>query len=116
MVPFDLAFEAVRRSRQQANVVKREVGSRALIKWITLMYYVYLLRSLKDPTKTYIGFTNNVEERLERHNAGRSVHTEKDRPWKLVTYLAFSSETQAISFEKYIKVGSGHAFAQKRLW
>ena len=78
------------------------------------MYYVYLLRSLKDPSKTYIGYTNNLEERLKRHDAGRSIHTQHDAPWRLVTYLAFSSESQAISFEKYIKVGSGHA--QKRLW
>ena len=76
------------------------------------MYYVYLLRSLKDPSKTYIGYTTNLEERMERHNAGRA-YIRTRHAWQLVTYLAFSSESQAISFEKYIKVGSGHAFAQK---
>lgn len=80
------------------------------------MYYVYLLRSIKNPSKTYIGFTNNLEQRLETHNSGGSIFTEPDRPWKLIMYLAFDSEQKAIEFEKYIKVGSGYAFAKKRFW
>ena len=80
------------------------------------MYYVYLLRSLKNSSKTYIGYTTNLEERLETHNSGGSIYTQLDRPWKLVMYLAFDSEQKALEFEKYIKVGSGYAFAKKRLW
>ncbi len=37
-------------------------------------------------------------------------------PWKLVTYIAFSDERKAETFERYLKSGSGHAFAKKRLW
>jgi predicted GIY-YIG superfamily endonuclease len=80
------------------------------------MYYVYLLRSIKNSSKTYIGFTTNIEQRLETHNSGGSIHTKKDRPWKLVMYLAFDSEEKALDFERYIKIGSGHAFAKKRFW
>ena len=80
------------------------------------MHYVYLLRSLKNPDKTYIGSTTDLIQRLETHNSGGSIHTKQDRPWKLVMYLAFESETKAREFEKYIKVGSGHAFAKKRFW
>lgn len=80
------------------------------------MYYVYLLRSLKSPSATYIGFTTNIQQRLETHNSGGSAHTKTNRPWKLVTYVAFDSEEKAINFEKYIKIGSGHAFAKKRFW
>lgn len=80
------------------------------------MYYVYLLRSLKDPSKTYIGYTTNIEQRLEAHNSGDSVHTKKSKPWKLVTYVAFDEEEKAFEFEKYLKAGSGHAFAKKRFW
>ena len=80
------------------------------------MYYVYFLRSLKDPTKTYVGYTTNLQQRLETHNSGRSIHTCNAKPWKLVMYLAFESEEKALSFEKYIKIGSGYAFAKKRLW
>jgi len=80
------------------------------------MYYVYLLKSQKNLYRTYIGFTTNLGQRLKAHNAGKCINTCKDRPWVLVTYLAFVSEEKAIDFEKYIKSGSGYAFAKKRLW
>lgn len=80
------------------------------------MYYVYLLRSINSPGKTYVGYTVNVSERLEKHNSGGSLHTKDDGPWKLVAYLAFDTKQKALEFEKYIKVGSGHAFAKRRLW
>lgn len=84
--------------------------------FFTIMYYVYLLRSLKDPNKTYIGYTTNLSQRIEAHNSGGSVYTRGQRPWKVITYIAFDSEDKAQKFEKYIKVGSGHAFAKKRFW
>jgi hypothetical protein len=40
----------------------------------------------------------------------------KYTPWRVVTYLAFSDENKAAAFERYLKSGSGHAFARKRLW
>ena len=81
------------------------------------MYYVYLLRSEKDPSKTYVGYTTNIEERLERHNKGDCTrHTDEHMPWKLVVFLAFDSEKKARSFERYIKEGSGYAFAKRRFW
>ena len=80
------------------------------------MYFVYLLRSINDASKTYVGYTTNIEQRLETHNSGGSVHTKSFRPWKLVSYVAFDTESKALSFEKYIKAGSGYAFAKKRLW
>lgn len=80
------------------------------------MYYVYLLKSIKNPNKTYIGYITDLRERLKKNNEGGSVYTSDHRPWKLVTYLCFDNESKAIDFEKYIKVGSGYAFAKKRLW
>ncbi len=65
---------------------------------------------------TYIGFTSDLEQRFKKHNAGGSPHTSKHLPWKLVSYVAFSSKQKAIDFEKYIKVGSGSALAKRRLW
>jgi predicted GIY-YIG superfamily endonuclease len=44
------------------------------------------------------------------------LHTSKYKPWELITYLAFSDESKAVEFEQYLKSGSGHAFASKRLW
>lgn len=80
------------------------------------MYFVYFLRSINNPIQTYIGYTIDIDQRLEAYNSGGSVHTSKYKPWVMVTYIAFDCEERARSFEKYVKVGSGNAFAKKRLW
>ena len=78
------------------------------------MTYVYILESL-DSAHFYIGITSDLKARLAKHNAGEVPHTSKYRPWRLKTYVAFSDEARAIAFEKYLKSGSGRAFAKKRL-
>ena len=78
--------------------------------------YVYLLRSLAAPAERYVGSTEDLSHRLAAHNAGTSYHTAKFKPWELVTYVAFSNRSKAEQFERYLKSGSGHAFANKRLW
>jgi putative endonuclease len=80
------------------------------------MKYVYLIQSIPHPKEKYIGITSDLKDRLKVHNEGGSPHTLKFKPWKLVTYLAFSSEEKAKEFEQYLKTGSGRAFAKKRLW
>ena len=80
------------------------------------MHYVYLLESETEATHRYVGLTTDLGRRLEEHNSGKSAHTAKFRPWHLTTYLAFSDQTKAQEFERYLKSGSGHAFARKRLW
>jgi len=80
------------------------------------MHYVYLLESNEVPDHRYVGLSTDLKRRLKDHNSGKSRHTAKFRPWRLVTYIAFSNETKAEAFERYIKSGSGHAFAKKRLW
>lgn len=80
------------------------------------MHYVYLIESLAKPSERYVGVTADLKRRLHDHDAGKSNHTSKFRPWRLVTYIAFSDSIKAESFEKYLKSGSGHAFARKRLW
>lgn len=79
------------------------------------MKYVYLLQSINHPDETYIGLTDDLRARLSAHNAGQSLHTAKFKPWRLVTYVAFSDEQKAIAFERYLKTASGRAFANKRL-
>ena len=71
---------------------------------------------MSNPNQKYIGITSDLNNRLKAHNEGRSPHTSKYKPWKLVTYLAFSDESKTAEFEQYLKSGSGHAFANKRLW
>ncbi len=80
------------------------------------MHYVYLLESVSTLGQRYIGITSDLKKRLVEHNAGKSPHTSKYAPRKLVTYVAFSDRQKAEAFERYLKSGSGHAFAKKRLW
>jgi putative endonuclease len=78
--------------------------------------YVYLIESTAVSGQRYVGLTTDLKLRLQRHNAGQSKHTAKFKPWRLVTYVAFSDQVKAESFECYLKSGSGHAFAAKRFW
>jgi putative endonuclease len=80
------------------------------------MIYVHLLQSQTSPQERYVGVTNDLNRRVADHNAGKSPHTSKFAPWRLVTYVAFSEQAKATTFEHYLKSGSGHAFARKRLW
>ena len=80
------------------------------------MYYVYLLESVASPDQRYVGLSSDLKQQFAEHNAGKSPHTAKYKPWRLMTYVAFSNRIKAIEFERYLKSGSGHAFARKRLW
>jgi putative endonuclease len=79
------------------------------------MKYVYLLQSIDHPDETYVGLTDDLRSRFSAHNAGRSPHTSKYKPWRLVSYIAFSDKRKAVEFERYLKSASGRAFAKKRL-
>jgi predicted GIY-YIG superfamily endonuclease len=72
-----------------------------------------VLRSTIDPNRYYTGITTDVATRLAVHNSGGSRHTCTLRPWQLVVSLEFNRESSAIAFEKYLKSGSGRAFAKK---
>ena len=80
------------------------------------MHYVYLIESIANARKRYTGYTDDLKLRFCDHNFGKNVSTAANRPWRLKTYLAFSDKQQALNFERYLKSGSGHAFANKRLW
>ncbi len=77
------------------------------------MHYTYILQSIQNPSQTYIGFTSNLQNRLSYHNSGKSLHTSRNKPWQLKFYCAFDEKEKAICFEKYLKSGSGRAFAKK---
>jgi putative endonuclease len=74
---------------------------------------VYILRSDVDPSRHYVGITNDMRERLEWHNHGPSGHTRFGRPWSVVVSLEFPTERAAVHFERYLKSGSGRAFAKR---
>ena len=79
------------------------------------MKYVYILQNIGDIDRFYIGITGDLKERLAKHNAGDVTHTAKHLPWSLKTYVAFSDDARALAFERYLKSGSGRAFAKRHL-
>jgi putative endonuclease len=80
------------------------------------MFHVYLLKSINFPKKVYIGFTEDLSARIDVHNSGGSVHTKKYKPWKLISCISFCDAKKALGFEKYLKSGSGRAFAKRHFW
>ena len=80
------------------------------------MKCVYLLASIKDPRRRYVGITDDLDSRIIDHNSGKSPHTSKYKPWKVVVSILFEDGQRAMDFEKYLKSGSGRAFANKHFW
>ena len=77
-----------------------------------MAYYVYIIESLKDGSY-YIGSTNNLDDRIERHNQGRSKYTKTKRPWKLVYSEKFSDRSSAVKRENQIKRQKRKGFIEK---
>lgn len=78
-------------------------------------HYVYILNSIGEPGRFYVGLTADLPARLAKHNTGGVPHTAKYRPWQIKTALAFRDVERAAAFERYLKSPSGRAFAKKRL-
>ncbi|MCL5798330.1 MAG: GIY-YIG nuclease family protein [Patescibacteria group bacterium] len=76
-----------------------------------MFWYVYILRC-KDE-RFYIGCTDNLKDRIERHQKGQVPATKDCLPIKLISYFAFSNKYTAFNFEKYLKSGSGRAFIKQ---
>ncbi len=70
------------------------------------MYYIYILQSLKDG-KTYVGYTNNLQERLKKHNSGQAKSTKFRQPLKLIFSEEFKTSAEARQRELYWKNGGG---------
>lgn len=79
------------------------------------MYYVYILKSA-NYDQIYTGVTIDLRRRFREHNYGSSKHTSKFTPWVLLSYISFYDKNTAYKFEKYLKTGSGIAFARKHLF
>lgn len=79
------------------------------------MYYLYIL-SLNNK-QIYIGFTNNLQKRLEEHNNGKVFTTHKYLPIKLIYYECYLSQKDAVQREKMIKrFGSTYSHLKKRIF
>jgi len=75
--------------------------------------FVYVLKNPDATPHFYSGLTSDPRRRLDDHNAGRCPHTVRHRPWQLHVVIEFPDEPRAIRFERYLKSGSGRAFAKR---
>lgn len=78
-----------------------------------MSHYVYILKCSDD--SYYVGSSDNLKTRLRYHNQGLVTSTQSRRPVKIIWYCCFENKAKSLKFEKYLKVGSGFAFAKKRL-
>lgn len=75
-----------------------------------IMYYVYVLKSLRNG-KRYVGYTSKLpEDRLNEHNAGTNKHTKINGPFEVVYKEEFSNKSLAIRRERFLKSGHGREF------
>ena len=69
-----------------------------------MVYYVYLIKTLHSyPTKTYVGYTNNLTNRLEKHNSNLGAKSTKGYKWEFIYKKKFYSKSKALSFEYKLK-------------
>ena len=77
--------------------------------------YVYILKNRDSPPRYYTGLTSDTRRRLVEHNSEGYHRTCKYRPWEIDVVVEFADERRAAAFERYLKSGSGVAFAQRHL-
>ena len=66
-------------------------------------FYVYMLISKSAKPVSYVGYTNNLKNRIKLHNSGKGAKFTRGRKWKLIYKEKFKSKSKAISREYYIK-------------
>ena len=70
------------------------------------MFYVYIIYSSKLKKK-YIGFSEDIKNRIIEHQTGKSIYTKRSRDWELVYYEAFINKSDALIEEQFLKSGKG---------
>ena len=68
-----------------------------------MYFYVYMLISKGKKPITYVGYTNNLKNRIKLHNTGKGAKFTRGRKWKLIYKEKFISKNKAILREYYIK-------------
>jgi len=77
-------------------------------------YYIYILFSLKDKS-LYIGYSENLKNRIEEHRKGGVNSTKDRRPLILIHYEAFSDKKDAKARERFLKSGFGRSQFKKAM-
>ncbi|HEV2693532.1 MAG TPA: GIY-YIG nuclease family protein [Verrucomicrobiae bacterium] len=110
MVPSIAPLLGAAEGRLPTNVFEPPMTSRS---FLIPMFYAYILESINKPGEYYRGHTDDLKRRVAEHNAGKCIHTSNFMPWKVKFYAALETLESAKNFERYLKSGSGHAFAKR---
>ena len=84
------------------------------VRVYTVMHYTYVLQSKKNGI-WYTGSTNDLRKRLKLHNDGKSIYTNKFKPWEVIYYEACKNESDARSRESFLKSSMGKHYLNNRL-
>lgn len=76
------------------------------------MYFVYLLQSEMDGT-FYVGYSSDIDRRVQEHNEGKSRYTSKKLPWKLVYLESYTTKREALIRERFLKAQRNRLFYEK---
>ena len=69
-----------------------------------MTYFVYMLMSIStNKKKTYVGYTNNLTERLKKHNSNKGAKSTKGYKWKIIYKKKFLTKSKAMSYEYKLK-------------
>ena len=69
-----------------------------------MFYFVYMIKSISpQKSKTYVGYTNNIQNRLLQHNSNKGAKYTKGYIWKVIYKKKFSSKKMAMSYEYKLK-------------
>jgi putative endonuclease len=77
-------------------------------------YYIYILESYKDG-QWYTGYTDDLKQRVKKHNQGQNKSTKHKRPWKLIYFEGCINKEDALAREKYLKSGMGKRYLKNRM-
>jgi len=78
------------------------------------MHFVYILQSEKDKA-LYVGYTNDLRNRIKMHNLGRVFSTKPRKPFTIVYYEAHRNKDDALAREKFLKSGWGKSYIKRAL-
>ena len=106
--PFASAFASLQLGYGEMKSAKTSESGILVVMW-----YVYILFCIDS--KTYIGCTDNLRDRILRHQKGQVPATKNRLPIELEAYFACKIKYVGFIFEKYLKSGSGRAFLKKHL-
>ena len=66
-------------------------------------HYVYMLESQNSKPVTYVGYTNNIKNRLNLHNNNKGAKFTKGRKWRIIFKKIFKTKSKALKYEYFLK-------------